>query len=87
MPHVLKGTYPPEHTPQVQGLLWVTERAWCDLIIYWPKRRPYITRIHRDEAYIAQLAKAVGAFNEELAAIVAAYRTKLDLRATLEAAQ
>jgi hypothetical protein len=87
MPHVLKGTYPPEFTPQTQGLLWVTEREWCDLIIYWQKRRPFVTRIYRDEAYIAQLAKAVKAFNEELAAIVAALRTKFDLRGTLEAAQ
>jgi hypothetical protein len=86
IPHVLRNSNPPEFTPQVQGILWVSERAWCDLMIYWPRRRPYIKRIYRDEPYIAQLAKAVEAFNAELATIVAALRTKFDLRGTLEEA-
>jgi YqaJ-like viral recombinase domain len=84
--HLIHGTHPPEFTPQVQGGLWVCEREWCDLMIYWPKRAPYIKRIYRDESYIAQLAKAVEIFNHELATIVAAMRTRLDLRGTLEAA-
>ena len=85
VPHVLRGDYPPEFTPQVQGILWVSQRKWCDLMIYWPKRDPYIKRVYRDEPYIEQLAKAVGTFNTELSSIVAALRTKLDLRGTLEA--
>ena len=85
VPHLIKGTYPPEHTPQIQGGLWVTGRQWCDLVIYWPRRQPYITRIKRDEAYIAELAKAVATFNTELDAIVAAMRTRLNLREQLEA--
>lgn len=85
VPHLIKGTYPPEHTPQIQGGLWVTGREWCDLVIYWPRREPFITRIKRDEAYIAELAKAVAAFNTELDATVAAMRTRLNLREQLEA--
>jgi hypothetical protein len=85
--HLLTGGHPPEFTAQIQGMLWVSgDREWCDLMIYWPKRRPYITRIYRDEPYIAQLAQAVKTFNKELATIVAAMRTKFDLRATLEEA-
>jgi hypothetical protein len=85
--HVLTGGHPPEFTAQIQGLLWVSgDREWCDLMIYWPRRQPYITRVYRDEPYIAQLAQAVKTFNKELATIVAAIRTKFDLRATLEEA-
>lgn len=96
--HLLTGGHPPEFTAQIQGLLWVSgDREWCDLMIYWPTqkskpkpgaytRQPYITRIYRDEPYIAQLAQAVKTFNKELATIVAAMRTKFDLRATLEEA-
>lgn len=77
--------YPSEFGPQIQGGLWVSNRKWCDLMIYWPRRRPYIVRVHRDEEYIRALAKAVATFNAELDNIVAAMRTRLDLRATLEA--
>jgi len=84
VPHILHGTYPPEHKPQVQGELWITDRKWCDLMIYWPNRRPHVVRIVRDEEYILHLARAVAAFNTELEAIVAAMRTKFDLKGTLE---
>jgi YqaJ-like recombinase protein len=87
MPHVIHGTYPPEFNPQIQGGLLVTDRAYCDLMIYWPRRRPYIIRIKRDEEYIAQLTKALEAFNAELDAIVAAMRTRFDLKEQLEASQ
>jgi predicted ATPase len=42
---------------------------------YWPKLPPLIVRVYRDEAYIAELSKAVDAFNSELAEIVATIRT------------
>ena len=84
VPHVIHGTYPPEHKAQLMGELWVTSRLWCDLMIYWPNRRPHIVRIVRDEEYILHLARAVAAFNSELEAIVAAMRTKFDLKGTLE---
>lgn len=83
--HVIKGTYPSEFTAQIQGMLWVTQRTWCDLMIYWPKRPPYIVRIPRDEKYIADLAKAVTAFNFELGSTVNALRTKLNLTEQLKA--
>jgi hypothetical protein len=86
VPHVIHGSHPAEFTPQLQGGLWVGEREWVDLMIYWPRRRPYITRVYRNEPYIAQLAKAVEAFNGELAATIDALCTKFDLRSQLEAA-
>lgn len=61
---------PTEHRAQVQGNLWITERGWWDFVSYSPGLDPLIVRVHRDDAYIAQLAQAVDAFNEELDAIV-----------------
>lgn len=72
--HMLRGEFPAEHKAQCQGGLWVCEREWIDLCIYWPKMRPFVKRAYRDEAYIADLAKAVAAFNDEVAAVIESYR-------------
>lgn len=72
--HMERGEVPAEHRAQIQGGLWVCERDWLDLIIYWPKMKPFIVRAHRDEAYIRDLASAVAAFNEEVAAVVERYQ-------------
>lgn len=75
LPHLLidtllKGDFPPEHKTQCQGGLWVAEREWIDISIYWPRLPLFIKRAYRDEAYIAQLAKTVDQFNDELADVV-----------------
>lgn len=69
-----RGTLPAEHVAQVQGGLWVSERDTWWFMSYCPKLPPLIVEVHRDEAYIANLAKAVDAFNEELDALVASIR-------------
>jgi hypothetical protein len=79
MPHILidvlqKGEAPSEHLAQCQGGLWVAEREWIDLAIFWPKLPMFEKRIYRDEAYIAGIAKAVRLFNEELAELEAKIR-------------
>lgn len=71
---ILAGKFPSEHIAQCQGSLWVLEREWADLFIYWPKVKPFMRRIYRDEPYIINLAIEVGRFNEELAEMVEAYR-------------
>lgn len=63
---LLSGELPSEHKAQVQGQLWVAEREWVDFVSYWPKLPPFVKRIHRDEAYIAQIAAAVSQFNAEM---------------------
>lgn len=63
-----------EHQAQCQGSLWVAEREWIDLVLYWPGLPPFIKRAYRDEAYIAQLASEVAKFNDELTALVAKVR-------------
>ena len=79
LPHLqieclLRGDLPPEHRAQVQGFLWVAERQWIDFVSYWPKLPLFVVRVQRDEGYIANLAGAVKAFNEELAMVVETVR-------------
>jgi hypothetical protein len=86
VPHVIHGTFPAEHIPQIQGELLVTGRKWCDLMIYWPGRYPHIVRVFPDEAYRTHLTRGLTAFNAELDNLVAALRTKVDLEGTLRKA-
>lgn len=74
-----KGEFPPEHKAQCQGVLWVAEREWIDFVAYWPGFPLFVRRAHRDEIYIAALARAVGEFNAELAEIVAKIRSYGDV--------
>lgn len=67
---ILRDDFPPEHKAQCQGALWVAEREWIDIAVYWPKMPPFVKRAARDEEYIATLSSAVDQFNEELAALV-----------------
>lgn len=71
---ILKGEFPKEHVPQCQGQLWITEREWLDLIVYWPGMPPFVKRAYRDDAFIASLDKAVDRFLDELDAMVAKVR-------------
>lgn len=71
LPHVLidkllRHDFPPEHRAQCQGNLWVAEREWIDLAIYYPKMPTFVVRAQRDETYITELAHAVDQFNAEL---------------------
>lgn len=77
---LLKGRVPPEHVAQVQGNIWVSEREWWDFMSYCPGLPPLVIRAPRDDAYIAQLEKAVDAFNEELDAVVASIRSYESIR-------
>lgn len=53
---------------QVQGYLYLTRRAWWDIISYHPDVPPVIVRVARDEEYIAALDFALDAFLRELVA-------------------
>lgn len=70
-----RGALPTEHAAQVQGSLWVTGRKWWSFVSYAPDLPLFKLRVERDEPYIANLAKAVDAFNDELDSIVASIRT------------
>lgn len=75
LPHILIGhhlqdEFPSEHKHQCQGALWIAEREWIDIAIYWPKMPLFTKRAYREEKYIAEIATAVEQFNSELAAVV-----------------
>ncbi|MBS7698574.1 lambda exonuclease family protein [Chelatococcus sp. YT9] len=72
---LIRDDFPPEHKAQCQGALWVAEREWIDICVYWPKMPPLIKRAYRDEAYIAEMSAAVDAFNDELNTIVERIRS------------
>lgn len=62
---------PKEHLPQVQGVLWVTGRQWCDFISYHPKFphvdiKLCVIRIERDDKYIKELEERVRVFRHML---------------------
>lgn len=70
-PHILldmllTGKIPTEHIQQLQGNLWVAERSFIFLVVYWPKLPLFIRRIERDETEIRRIAGAVADFNVEL---------------------
>lgn len=67
---ILRGEFPPEHKAQCQGQLWIAEREWIDIAVYWPGMPIFVTRATRDEGYIRELSDAVEAFNAELDLIV-----------------
>jgi len=60
---------PEEHTPQVQGLMLITGRAWWDFVSFDPRLpedlRLYVQRIERDEGVCAALFENVTAFCAE----------------------
>lgn len=65
-----KDELPPEHKAQVQGNLWIAEREWWDFASHCRKLPLFVTRVYRDEKYIADIKSAVDQFNSELAALV-----------------
>lgn len=67
---LLKGEFPPEHKAQCQGALWICEREWVDIAVYWPKLPLFVKRAKRDEGYIANLSGEVKRFNDDLAKTV-----------------
>lgn len=71
LPHILiekllRDDFPPEHKAQCQGALWVAERDWIDIAVYWPKLPLFVKRAYREETYIKTISDAVDTFNVEL---------------------
>lgn len=62
----LLGMLDDDHAAQVQGQMFVTGRAWTDLLFYNPDMPTHTVRIARDEVHIAALAAAVPAFCDRL---------------------
>lgn len=70
---ILSGKMPTLHIPQVQGLLWVTERKWCDFVSFDSRvlsQPMFVVRVERDQDYCIKLAGEVGVFVNELKAMI-----------------
>lgn len=65
-----------EHDHQLYGELWVTEREWIDLLIFYPGVKPFSKRVFRNEMKIKSLELDVEMFTNEM----------LELMTKLEAA-
>lgn len=68
------GAHATEYRWQVQGQLWVTGRAWCDVVSYDPRfpegLNLAIVRVPRDDVAIKALELACVAAHEEVESIV-----------------
>ena len=62
--------------PQVQGQLWISGRAWLDIMSYHPEMPPALIHVERDDAYIATLRAAVETFSAELERMSATLRDR-----------
>ena len=51
----LTGKIENDYLVQMQGVLWVCEREWCDFTVYYPGLSLYINRQFRDEPLIKKL--------------------------------
>lgn len=75
LPHLLIGDLlkdepPSEFMAQCQGGMWIAEREFTDLVVYWPKLPLFAKRVYRNEPHIKKLSAAVDKFNAELAEVV-----------------
>ncbi|GAA5100653.1 lambda exonuclease family protein [Bartonella acomydis] len=70
IPHFMQKGFPEEHKAQCQGGLWIAQREWVDLMLYWPDMPPLIKRAYRDETYIRRLESEISRFNEALEMMV-----------------
>ena len=64
---------PTGYYAQIQGVLWITGREWCDFVSYDPRVKcaPYFCkRSERDETYIKALEFAVKKFIKELQELI-----------------
>lgn len=68
---LLKDEFPSEHRAQCQGGLWVGEREWVDICVYWPGMPLFKKRAGRDDVYIKNLDGEVKRFLDEMHELVA----------------
>lgn len=55
-----------DHYAQAQGGMWVTGRAWWDLLLYHPEIPSKIVRYERDEEYLSKFEPAMFEFTMAL---------------------
>ena len=53
------GTLPDQYKPQIQMLLLISGREWCDFWAWHPAVAPFLLRVSADEAYQAKIAEGL----------------------------
>ena len=69
------GKLPVAYKPQVQGLLLISGRAWCDFYVFHPELRPFLLRVEPDLDYQASIAEGLLALLEEIERIESRVQT------------
>ena len=54
-----EGVLPTQYKPQIQGLLLISGRAWCDFFVFHPELTPFLLRTEPDEKYQEKMAKCL----------------------------
>lgn len=65
------GVVPAQYIPQIQGLLLVTGRPWCDFFVWHPELSPFQMRIEADDEYHAKLLVCIQKTLDEITRIEA----------------
>jgi len=65
------GELPDQYKPQIQGLLLITGRAWCDFFAFHPNLTPFLLRVESDLDYQDKIATALLKLLDEIARIEA----------------
>ena len=60
------GMLPDQYKPQVQGLLMIAGRDWCDFFAWHPELAPFLYRVHADFGYQAKIAANLLKLLEEI---------------------
>ncbi len=55
-----------EYFVQIQSQLWIAERSWCDVVSFHPLMPMALSRINRDDKFIAMMAPLVAEFSDKL---------------------
>lgn len=61
--YLLNENLAKSYYPQIQGQLLVTGREWVDIISFDPELTPLVTRVNRDENYLATMRRLISKFH------------------------
>ena len=61
-----EGVFPVQYRPQVQMLLMITERLWCDFYVFHPELTPFYMRVEADLEYQEKIAEGLLLLLEEI---------------------
>jgi hypothetical protein len=64
--HLLGEASLTDYVGQVQGYLYLTDRAWWDVLLYNPSLPPILERVKRDDSYIAALVPVLDQFTQTI---------------------